>query len=86
VALVVERLMMRRVVRWRCGATVINQLVIEDGGPTISVPGAFHVSAQSFGLTPSLSDPYAMDRIGMVLRNADRVIVSSTAEPARNGR
>jgi hypothetical protein len=42
--------------------------------------GAFHVSAQSFGLTPSLSDPYAMDRIGMVLRNADRVIVSSTAE------
>jgi exopolysaccharide biosynthesis polyprenyl glycosylphosphotransferase len=74
------RLMMRRVVRWRCGATVINELVIDDGGPAISLPRAFHVSAQSFGLVPSLSDPYAMDRIGMMLRNADRVVVSSAPE------
>ena len=74
---------MRRFVRWRCGAWVVNQLVIDDGGPPLSLPGAFHVSAHSFGLVPSLCDPHAMDRIGMVMRNADRVIVSSTPERRR---
>jgi exopolysaccharide biosynthesis polyprenyl glycosylphosphotransferase len=82
-ALALGRLAMRRFVRWRCGASVVNQLVIDDGGPTLSLPGAFHVSAHSFGLMPSLSDPHAMDRIGMVMRNADRVIVSSTPERRR---
>jgi lipopolysaccharide/colanic/teichoic acid biosynthesis glycosyltransferase len=74
------RLQMRRVVRWRCGSSVINELVIDDDGPAISVPGAYHVSARSFNLEPSLSDPAALDRIGLVMRNADRVIVSAPAE------
>jgi len=80
VLLLIGRIEMRRVVRWRCGNTVINQLVIDDGGPEISLPGAFHVSAESFALAPSLSDPSALDRIGMIMRNADRVVVSSAPE------
>lgn len=74
------RFQMRRLVRWRCGASVLNELVIDDGGPAVSLPGAYHVSAGSFGLVPSLSDPHALDRIGLVMRNADRVIVSAPAE------
>ena len=74
------RLQMRALVRWRCGASVLNELVIDDGGPAVSLPGAYHVSAASFGLTPSLSDPHALDRIGLVMRNADRVIVSAPVE------
>jgi lipopolysaccharide/colanic/teichoic acid biosynthesis glycosyltransferase len=78
--LVVVRRHMGWFVRWRCGPTVVNELVIDDGGPKISLTGAFHVSAQSFGLSPCLTDPHALDRIGMLLRNADRVVVSSPPE------
>jgi lipopolysaccharide/colanic/teichoic acid biosynthesis glycosyltransferase len=74
------RLQMRGLVRWRCGASVLNELVIDDGGPSVSLPGAYHVSAVSFGLVPSLCDPNALDRIGLVMRNADRVIVSAPVE------
>lgn len=76
----VNRLSMRQFVRWRCGVSVINQLVIDDGGPSITLPGAFHVSAHSFALTPVLDDPHALDRIGLVFRNADRVVISSVPE------
>jgi len=79
-SLVLARAAMQRVVRWRCGATAVNVLVIDDGGPATNIPDAYHVSAQSFGLVPSLSDPYAMDRVGLVMRNADRVVVSSVPE------
>jgi hypothetical protein len=75
----VNRVLMRRVVRWRCGVSVINQLVIDDGGPNITLPGAFRIG-QSFALTPALDDPNALDRIGMIMRNADRVVISSVPE------
>ena len=78
--LVAARLLMRAVIRWRCGAAVINELVIDDGGPAIKLPGAYHVSAQAFALRPVLDDPHALDDLGLVMRNADRVIVSSTPE------
>ena len=71
---------MRAFIRWRCGATVVNELIIDDGGPQVTVPGACHVSADAFDLLPSLDDPHALDRIGLVMRNADRVIVSTPLE------
>ncbi len=70
----------RAFVRWHCGGSVTNELVINDGGPTIILPGAVYVSAQSFGLQPALDDPHTLDRIGLVTRYADRVIVSSPPE------
>ncbi len=79
-ALVAMRVALRHFTRWRCGASVVNELVIDDGGPATSLPGAMHVSAVSFGLVPALGDPYAMDRIGLMLRNADRVVVSTAPE------
>lgn len=71
---------MRSFVRWRCGAAVLNELVIDDGGPSVALKGGFHVSAKAFGLEPALGDPHALDRIGLVMRNADRVIVSTPLE------
>ena len=59
---------------------MVNELVIDDEGPEVSLTGAYHVSARSFELSPMLDDPHALDRIGLVMRNADRVIVSSPPE------
>ena len=74
------RLRMRAFVRWRCGPHVINELVIDDGGPDLEFPGVFKISARGLDLTPNLNDPHALDRIGLILRNIDRVIVSCAPE------
>ncbi len=70
------RIQMRHFVRWRCGVTVLNELIIDDGGPRIELPRAIQVSAAALGLRPDLNDPDSLDRFGLVLRNIDRVIVS----------
>ena len=74
------RLQMRSFVRWRCGAGVINELVIDDGGPQVTVKGAVRVSAAAMGLRLNLNDPHMLDRFGLILRNIDRVIVSCPPE------
>ena len=78
--LIWNRLSMRGFVRWRCGQNVRNDLVIDDGGPSLEVPGAIEVSAQTLGIRADLDDPGILDRVGSVLRNIDRVIVSCPAE------
>ena len=74
------RLQMRAFVRWRCGVKVINELVINDGGPDLNLPGVRQVDAVRHGLMPELTNPLALDRIGVVLRNVDRVAVSCPPE------
>ena len=78
--LVRVRLWMRGFVRWRCGDSVFNELVIDDGGPVVRLKGAYHISAPALGLTPDLDNPHALDTIGVVMQNADRVIVSTPPE------
>ncbi|MBW8783807.1 MAG: sugar transferase [Novosphingobium sp.] len=74
------RLQMRAFIAFRCGASVVNELVIDDGGAAVDMPWATHVSAGMFGLEPALGDPHALHRIGLVLRNADRVVVTCPPE------
>lgn len=74
------RLQMRSFVTWRCGATVINLLVIDDGGPELDLPGARHANAARLGLAPVLDDPMTLNRIGLVLQATDQVIVSCQPE------
>ena len=79
-ALCWARLQMRAFVRWRCGHSVINELVIDDAGPHVGGSGAIRICAHDFGLEPDLGNPHALDRIGIVLRNADRVLISCPPE------
>lgn len=74
------RMQMRDFVRWRCGTRVINELVIDDGGPAITLPGAHCIDAAKHGLTPTLDDPNALHRIGMAIETADRVVISCPPE------
>ena len=74
------RLQMRSLVKWRCGTVVINELLIDDGGPLIDLPGAMRVNAAQYALVPALDDPQALNRIGTVLRSIDRVVVSCPPE------
>jgi polysaccharide biosynthesis protein PslA len=74
--LIWTRVQMRSFVHMRCGANVMNELVIEDGGPKVNLKGVIRVSAAAVGLKADLNDPNALDRLGLVLRNIDRVIVS----------
>lgn len=78
--LIWSRLQMRAFVRWRCGQTVRNDLVINDGGPVLEIPGAIMVCASRLGLRADLNDPDALDRVGSVLQNIDRVVVSCPPE------
>lgn len=75
-----SRTQMRAFVKWRCGATVVHEVVISDGGPPVALPGADQIDAASNGLVPRLDDPLALHRIGDVLTGVDRVIVSCPPE------
>jgi lipopolysaccharide/colanic/teichoic acid biosynthesis glycosyltransferase len=70
-------------VRWHCGPTGANRLLIEDGGRPIPYPHGFRLDAREHGLVPDVADPHALNRIGLYLRNMDRVTVSSTPERRR---
>ena len=74
------RLQMRAFVRWRCGARIVNELLIDDAGPQIDLPGAMRINAAQLELVPALDNPAALNRIGTVLRSIDRVVVSCPPE------
>lgn len=80
VALVWMRYQLVAFVRWRCGPRAVNELVIDDGGPMLDLPGAYHADAAQLGLVPKLDDPAALNRIGAVLHGMDRVAVSCLPE------
>jgi len=75
------RLQMRSFIAWRCGPRVLNELVIDDGGPAVDLPGTIRISAADYALSPDLGNPHALHRIGLVMCNIDRVVVS--CPPAR---
>ena len=81
VAIVWMRAQLRAFVRWRCGRRMTNELLIDDGGPKITLDGALRAEARRLNLSPALDDPAALNRIGALLHNIDRVVVS--CPPAR---
>ena len=74
------RLQMRAFIRWRCGTRIINELLIDDAGPRIDLPGALRANAAQLQLVPALDDPAALNRIGTVLKSIDRVVVTCPPE------
>ncbi|MET0181219.1 MAG: sugar transferase, partial [Novosphingobium sp.] len=79
-ALLVARNLLTAPVAWRCGATALNQLVINDGGRRIDPPHTYAIDAGEHGLQPDINDPHALNRLALFLHNMDRVIVSCPPE------
>lgn len=79
-AMATMRGLMRRFVVWRCGRTAFSELVIDDGGPPITLSESRRISASRLGLVPALDNPLALDRIGQALSGSDRVIISCPPE------
>lgn len=75
-----SRLIMRRFVAWRCGRVVINELLIDDGGPAVSLPGVRRVVLAEYGLAPALDDPQSLHRVGALLDAVDRVVITCPPE------
>jgi len=79
-AMVGSRIVLARWVVRNWGPSPVNRLVIEAGGPPISIPHAYHIDAAEHALVPALDDPHALDRLARYLRNMDEVIVNCAPE------
>ena len=62
------------------GGRVRNHLVIDDGGPDFHLENAVSISAEKYELDPNAHDPFMLDRLGKLLRNQDKVVVSTPRE------
>ena len=79
--LVLQRLFIVRAVRRNFSDNLFAQLLIIDGG-TIpdDVSGMVIVDAEAAGIKADLDDPYMLHRLGTLLRNFDRVVISCPAD------
>lgn len=57
-----------------------NQLVIDDGGPSFTVKKGETILAADYALDPTSDDPFMFDRLGKLLQNQDKVVVSTPKE------
>lgn len=60
----------------RLGPSLTNALVIDAGGPHVTLPDAYRIDAATHHLSPKIHDPDGLDRLGQAIRNMDRVLVS----------
>lgn len=80
VLLVVLRRIVAALIAKRWDGRVTNRLVIDDGGSGFPFDGAETISAAEYNLDPSSHDPFMLDRLGKLLRNQDKVVVSCPRE------
>ncbi len=74
------RFNLQPVIRQQVGERAVNLLVIDDGGPALHASACYRISASQAGLVPDLYDPQMLNRLGMLIGNMDRVIVSCPPE------
>lgn len=79
-ALILTRILADKKLRQKWGQHASNIIVIADGGPALSFPGARFVNADEEGLSPHDDSPEMRQHIGLYLANQERVIVSAPAE------
>jgi polysaccharide biosynthesis protein PslA len=77
------RMVMGKRTARRYGRSFANELVITDGVEIQASPGTKVVDANAFNIEPRTDDPLALDRLGTLLHNCDRVVVACS--PARVG-
>ncbi len=80
VVLTVMRSLVRPLIVRHCGPTAENVLIIDDGGISVRVPGAWSVQTREHNLKPDFCDPHMLDRLGLFMTNMDRVLVSCPPE------
>lgn len=80
VTMFLARKVMISCVRRLIGPNIINCLLIDDGGPPVALRHSFRLDARDVDLSPTLDDPFSMDRLGRYLRNMDRVVISCPAD------
>jgi lipopolysaccharide/colanic/teichoic acid biosynthesis glycosyltransferase len=66
--------------KYRFGESPLTEVIIKDGRECALRPGAFVIEARAINLRPDTSDPMMLDRIGRLLKTADRVIVACPPE------
>lgn len=69
-----------RAVRHLWGGRVRNELILQAGGPSFTLDRARSIDTFEAGLDPESQDPYLLNRLGRILQNQDRVIVSCPHE------
>lgn len=62
------------------GGRTKNQLIIDDGGVGITLDHSVTISAQEYQLDPTSHDPFMFDRLGKLLQNQDKIVVSTPRE------
>lgn len=80
ILLTAHRRVVALLIDWRWGGRVINRLVIDDGGTQFALAGAQAIVADEYQLDPASHDPFMRDRLGKLLRNQDKVVVSCPGE------
>ncbi|SCW35748.1 Sugar transferase involved in LPS biosynthesis (colanic, teichoic acid) [Sphingobium faniae] len=79
--LLVQRLLITRAVQRHVGHDLFAQLlIIDEGFIPEDVSGMVILDAPAIGLKADLDDPYMLHRLGMVLRDFDRVVISCPAD------
>lgn len=79
-ALVALRRLVPMVVEKFWGGRTLNRLIIADGGPGFALPKAVTISAQEYELDATSHDPFMLNRLGRLLQNQDKVVVSCPRE------
>ncbi|MBV7265383.1 sugar transferase [Erythrobacter ani] len=79
-ALVASRWLIIRLIERFWNGKTRNFLIIQDGGPDFTLATADVISAREYQIDPAADDPYVLDRLGKLLRNRDKVIVSCPRE------
>ena len=78
------RRVMAMLIKQRWGGRVTNRMVIDDGGAGFAFEGAEVIKAADYKLDPASHDPFMLDRLGKLLRNQDKVVVSCPRERRGN--
>lgn len=79
-ALVALRRLASLIVEKFWGGRTMNRLIIHDGGPSFALDKAVSISAGHYDLDPTSHDPFMLDRLGRLLQNQDKVVVSCPSE------
>lgn len=80
IAMVALRRAMGGVIKRFWGGRTVNRLVIDDGGPQFALEHSVAIKAADYSLDPTSHDPFMLDRLGKLLQNQDKVVVSTPHE------